>query len=64
VLTVRSKEINNSANVVLCIDGESVMTLSGQDSVTVTKADTTMEFISLTGNSFCDMLNTKLLERR
>ena len=64
VLTVRSKEINNSANVVLCIDGESVMTLTGQDSVKVTKASNTMGFISLTGNNFCDMLNTKLLERR
>jgi len=59
-----AKEINNSANVVLCIDGESVMTLTGQDSVKVTKASNTMGFISLTGNNFCDMLNTKLLERR
>lgn len=63
ILSVRSKEVNNSANVVLSIDGERAMTLTSQDTVEVTRADNTMGFISLTKNNFCDMLNTKLLER-
>lgn len=63
IISVRSKEVNNSANVVLSIDGERVTTLTSQDTVEVSRADNTMGFISLTRNNFCHMLNTKLLER-
>ncbi len=63
VLEVHSKEVNNSANVVLSVDGERVMNLTSRDIVEVTRADKTMDFITLTRNNFCDMLNTKMLER-
>lgn len=63
VLEVHSKEINNSANVVFSVDGERMMNLTSQDIVEVTRADKTMDFITLTRNNFCDMLNTKMLER-
>ena len=63
VLEVHSKEINNSANVVFSVDGERMMNLTSQDFVEVSRADKTMDFINLTHNNFCDMLNAKMLER-
>ena len=63
VLEVHSKEINNSANVVFSVDGERMMNLTSQDFVEVARADKTMDFINLTHNNFCDMLNAKMLER-
>jgi NAD+ kinase len=63
VLEVHSKEINNSANVVFSVDGERMMNLTSQDFVEISRADKTMDFINLTHNNFCDMLNAKMLER-
>ena len=64
VLGVHSKLVSQSDRIGVTVDGERVLSLAADDSVSVKRSEKNVKFISITGRGFYEILNQKIIGRR
>jgi len=63
-LNVRSRLLNADDKFGVIVDGDHVMSLSADDSVTIKRSSKKVKFINITGRGFYEILNQKIIGRR